>query len=57
MKRTTIQKGFDCLDLKQSNQEKIATEIKNLSYSEQIKYFKQHIDESDFKTWSNSLNT
>lgn len=57
MKRTMIKKGFDCLDFKQSSQDKIATDIKNLSHSEQIKYFKQNIDESDFKIWWESLNT
>ncbi|MDJ0661334.1 MAG: hypothetical protein QNJ42_17865 [Crocosphaera sp.] len=56
MKRTTIKKSFDCIDFKQSSQDKIATEIKNLSHSEQIKYFKQNIDESDLKIWWNSLN-
>ena len=57
MKRPTIKKSFDCLDFKQSSQEKITTAIKNLSHSEQIKYFKQNIDESDLKIWGNSLNT
>ncbi|CCQ49008.1 hypothetical protein WH8501_25250 [Crocosphaera watsonii WH 8501] len=57
MKRTTIKKGFNCLDFKQSSQEKIATEIKNLSHSEQIKYFKENIDESDLRIWWESLNT
>ncbi len=57
MKRTTTKKSFDCLDFKQSSQEQIAREIKNLSHSEQIKYFQQNIDESDFKIWWESVNT
>ncbi len=55
MKRTTIKKNFDCLDFKQSIQEKIATDIKNLSHTEQIKYFQQNINKSDLKTWWESL--
>ena len=48
-------KGYNQINLL-NGYSKIATEIKNLSHLEQIKYFKQNIDESDLKIWWNSLN-
>lgn len=56
MKPTTIKTGFDGLAFKQSSQEKIAEEMKNLSYSEQVEYLKRKINESDLKTWWEAIN-
>jgi hypothetical protein len=56
MKPTTIKTSFDCLAFKQTSQEKMAEDVKNLSYSDQIEYLKKKIDESDLKLWWESIN-
>ncbi|MCA6513956.1 MAG: hypothetical protein IM577_00015 [Chitinophagaceae bacterium] len=56
MKSTTIKKGFDSFAFKQYSQEKIAKEMKNFSYLEQVEYLKKRINESDLKVWWESIN-
>ena len=45
------QKKFDCLIYKQNAQLKIFEEIKDLSISEEIDYFKQSVETSPFADW------
>jgi hypothetical protein len=56
MKPTTIKKSFDCLAFKQTSQEKMAEDMKNFSYSDQIEYLQKKINESDLKLWWESIN-
>ena len=56
MKTTRIKTSFDSLAFKQLSQEKMAEEMKNLSYSEQVEYLHRKIKESDLKVWWESLN-
>jgi len=56
MKSTTIKKDFNCFAFKQYSQEKIAEEMKNFSYLEQVEYLKKRINESDLKVWWESIN-
>jgi len=51
-----VKKGFDCFAFKQYSQEKIAEEMKNFSYLEQVEYLKKRINESDLKVWWESIN-
>lgn len=56
MKTTRIKTSFDCLAFKQSSQAKMAEEMKNLSYSEQIDYLNRKIKESDLNLWWETLS-
>jgi hypothetical protein len=56
MKTTRIKSGFDCLAFKQISQEKMAEDMKTLSYLDQIEYLKKKIDESDLNLWWESTN-
>jgi hypothetical protein len=56
MKPRTIKKSFDCLAFKQTSQEKMTEDMKNLSYSDQIEYLQKKINESDLKLWWESIN-
>jgi len=49
-------KHIDCLAFKQTSQEKMAEDMKNLSYSDQIEYLQKKINESDLKLWWESIN-
>lgn len=51
MKPITTKTGFDCLAFKQLSQDKIAQEMQNLSYVEQVEYLKRKLNESEFKKW------
>jgi hypothetical protein len=56
MKRTTIKTSFDCLAFKQSSQEKMAEDMKNLSYLEEVEYLKIKIHERDLNGWWEAIN-
>ncbi|GBF80801.1 hypothetical protein [Aphanothece sacrum] len=56
MKPTTIKTSFDCLAFKQSSQEKMAEDMKNLSYLEEVEYLKIKIHQSDLKAWWEAIN-
>jgi hypothetical protein len=56
MKTTKIKTSFDCLDFKQSSQAKMAEEMKNLSYLEQVDYLNRKIKESDLNLWWETLS-
>lgn len=56
MSSKTSKKAFDCLDFKQQVQEKIYEDIKNLSLVEQIAYFQERIENSNFGDWWQSIN-
>jgi hypothetical protein len=43
MKATKINADFDCLAFKQTSQEKMAEEMKNLSYSDHIEYLQKRL--------------
>jgi len=56
MKSTRIKTSFDCLGFKQSSQAKMAEEMKNLSYLEQVDYLNRKIKESDLGLWWETLS-
>lgn len=55
MSQTKVEKDFDCLEFKQQAQEKIAEEIKNLTPTEQIEYFRQEAESSSLGQWWKSV--
>ncbi|WP_193200054.1 hypothetical protein [Nostoc sp. MG11] len=55
MSQTKIEKGFDCLEFKQQAQDKISSEIKNLTPAEQIEYFRQQAESSSLSQWRKSI--
>ena len=48
--------NYRTLAFKQTSQEKMAEDMKNLSYSDQIEYLQKKINESDLKLWWESIN-
>lgn len=55
MSQTKVEKDFDCLKFKQQAQEKIYEEIKNLTSTEQIDYFRQEAESSSLGQWWKSI--
>lgn len=55
MSQTKVEKDFDCLKFKQQAQEKISSEIKNLTSTEQIEYFRQEAESSSLGQWWKSI--
>ena len=57
MSQTKVEKDFDCLKFKQQAQEKISEEIKNLTSTEQIEYFRQEAESSFLGQWWKSIKS
>ncbi len=55
MSQTKVEKDFDCLKFKQQAQEKIPKQIKNLTPTEQIEYFRQEAESSSLGQWWKSI--
>lgn len=49
--------NFDCLALKQTIQEKMYQEMKEMNHAQQIEYLTQQINQSNLKNWWNSLKS
>ena len=57
MSQTKVEKDFDCLKFKQQAQDKISEEIKNLTPTEQIEYFRQEAESSSLGQWWKSIKS
>ena len=57
MSQTKVEKNFDCLKFKQQAQEKIYEEIKNLTPTEQVEYFRQEAEFSSLGQWWKSIKS
>ena len=57
MKTHNKKKNFDCIEMKRNAQIKIYEVIKRMAPREEIAYFRQSIDKSEFAEWWRSASS